>query len=104
MQKMHLTTHPGASPTIQCVLLLRPDTRNDIGSHQLQFSRELNAIAIGVVYHEEKIVAGPMTARPKENGDPLTSEFVRPVADIVPCIGLVTVVVPFIVCPTEKCQ
>src|SRR5258708_3762165 len=86
-------SHETGTPQVERAFLVRPGTLLDRVGYDLELGRDLDEIALRVLYHEEKIVARSMSPRPPPQLDAPRRQVIGPVADIVPAIRLIGVVV-----------
>src|SRR5258708_4236500 len=85
--------HPGLAPVVERALLVLPGAWTVLLRDVLELGRPFDLVAVGILDHEEQVVAGAVAPGAPPQLDVQGRQMVRPVADVVPARGLVTVMV-----------
>jgi hypothetical protein len=72
---------------------MRPLAYRPVVFDDFQFRRYFNPITIGVVHKHEQVVSGTVTARAPLNRNILLRHVIAPIANLIPVLGLVAMMI-----------
>ena len=88
-----LATQECRAPTVKCIFLMRPIADGAVRLDFFEFGGDLDPIIVGIMDEHEQIVARTMPPGTPFQRDALLGEIISPVADQVPFLRLIAVVI-----------